>query len=57
MGSQHYIKLSALNDLIHDTINLRFEGQRFWVLTSSESTKHLEVIKVRILTYREISLK
>ncbi|PIF34465.1 exodeoxyribonuclease VII large subunit [Flavobacterium sp. 9] len=38
MEPQHYIRLSALNDMIHDTINSRFEGQRFWVL--ADITNH-----------------
>lgn len=38
MGSEHYIKLSALNDLIHETISSRFKGQRFWVV--ADITNH-----------------
>lgn len=38
MASQHYIKLSALNDLIHDTISARFKGQTYWVL--ADITNH-----------------
>ena len=33
MEPKQYIRLSVLNDMIHDTINARFDGQRFWVLT------------------------
>jgi len=38
MESQQYIRLSTLNDMIHDTINSRFTGQRFWVL--ADITNH-----------------
>ena len=38
MEPQQYIRLSALNDIIHDTISSRFEGQRFWVL--ADITNH-----------------
>jgi exodeoxyribonuclease VII large subunit len=38
MGSEHYIKLSALNDLIHETISSRFKGQSFWVV--ADITNH-----------------
>jgi len=38
MEPQQYIRLSALNDMIHDTISSRFEGQRFWVL--ADITNH-----------------
>jgi hypothetical protein len=38
MEPQPYIRLSALNDMIHDTIRARFEGQRFWVL--ADITNH-----------------
>lgn len=38
MEPQHYIRLSVLNDMIHDTINSRFAGQRFWVL--ADITNH-----------------
>ncbi|KVV16231.1 exodeoxyribonuclease VII large subunit [Flavobacterium sp. TAB 87] len=38
MEPQQYIRLSALNDIIHDTINSRFAGQRFWVL--ADITNH-----------------
>jgi exodeoxyribonuclease VII large subunit len=38
MEPRQYIRLSALNDMIHDTINSRFEGQRFWVL--ADITNH-----------------
>lgn len=33
-----YIRLSALNDMIHDTISARFASQRFWVL--ADITNH-----------------
>lgn len=33
-----YIRLSALNDMVHDAINSRFAGQRFWVL--ADITNH-----------------
>ncbi|PTS92496.1 exodeoxyribonuclease VII, partial [Flavobacterium sp. HMWF030] len=38
MKPQHYIRLSALNDMIHDTISARFASQRFWVL--ADITNH-----------------
>ena len=38
MKSLQYIRLSALNDMIQDTLNVRFEGQRFWVL--ADITNH-----------------
>jgi exodeoxyribonuclease VII large subunit len=38
MEPQQYIRLSALNDMIHDTISSRFEGQRFWIL--ADITNH-----------------
>jgi exodeoxyribonuclease VII large subunit len=38
MEPLHYIRLSALNDMIHDTLNARFAGQRFWVL--ADITNH-----------------
>lgn len=38
MEPQPYIRLSALNDMIHDAINARFAGQRFWVL--ADITNH-----------------
>jgi exodeoxyribonuclease VII large subunit len=38
MEPQQYIRLSALNDMVHDAINLRFAGQRFWVL--ADITNH-----------------
>nr|WP_255700755.1 exodeoxyribonuclease VII large subunit [Flavobacterium sp. F-30] len=38
MEPRQYIRLSVLNDMIHDTISARFEGQRFWVL--ADITNH-----------------
>lgn len=38
MEPQQYIRLSALNDMVHDAINSRFAGQRFWVL--ADITNH-----------------
>ncbi|MFH7018617.1 exodeoxyribonuclease VII large subunit [Flavobacterium sp. FlaQc-47] len=38
MEPHPYIRLSALNDMIHDTLNSRFAGQRFWVL--ADITNH-----------------
>jgi len=38
MEPRQYIRLSVLNDMIHDTISSRFEGQRFWVL--ADITNH-----------------
>lgn len=38
MEPHPYIRLSALNDMIHDTISARFAGQRFWVL--ADITNH-----------------
>jgi exodeoxyribonuclease VII large subunit len=38
MISQHYIKLSALTDMIHDAITDRFAGQTFWVV--ADITNH-----------------
>jgi exodeoxyribonuclease VII large subunit len=38
MEPQPYIRLSALNDMIQDTISSRFQGQRFWVL--ADITNH-----------------
>jgi exodeoxyribonuclease VII large subunit len=38
MESQQYIRLSALNDMIHDTISAGFASQRFWVL--ADITNH-----------------
>lgn len=38
MGTEHYIRLSALNNMIHDTIRSRFSGQRFWVV--ADITNH-----------------
>ncbi|WP_426486111.1 exodeoxyribonuclease VII large subunit [Flavobacterium sp. 2] len=38
MEPHPYIRLSALNDMVHDAINSRFAGQRFWVL--ADITNH-----------------
>lgn len=38
MEPHPYIRLSALNDMIHDTISARFASQRFWVL--ADITNH-----------------
>ena len=38
MEDQQYIRLSALNDMIQDTLSSRFAGQRFWVL--ADITNH-----------------
>jgi len=38
MEPHPYIRLSALNDMINDTISARFAGQRFWVL--ADITNH-----------------
>lgn len=38
MGLDQYIRLSQLNDQIHDTINARFKGQTYWVV--ADITNH-----------------
>ena len=38
MGPEHYIRLSALNEMIHDAIRSRFGGQTFWVV--ADITNH-----------------
>lgn len=38
MEPRPYIRLSTLNDMIQDTLNARFEGERFWVL--ADITNH-----------------
>nr|WP_294931202.1 exodeoxyribonuclease VII large subunit [uncultured Flavobacterium sp.] len=38
MEAHPYIRLSALNDMIHDALHAHFAGQRFWVL--ADITNH-----------------